>query len=158
LLNIEAAKYVSHLEGKEKWDKRFLRLAEHISSWSKDKSTKVGAVIATGKNEVVSFGYNGFPPGVNDSDERYDDRETKLAYMIHAEPNAIIVSKRDLKGTRIYTWPFGPCHECAKHIIKSGISEIITLKGWPERWDYSFGLGKKMLEEAGVTYTEYDEI
>lgn len=29
-----------------KWDERLLGLAEYVSNWSKDPSTKVGAVIA----------------------------------------------------------------------------------------------------------------
>ena len=29
----------------DKWDKRFLHLAKHISEWSKDPSTKVGCIV-----------------------------------------------------------------------------------------------------------------
>ena len=58
-----------------KWDLRYLELAEHISTWSKDPSTKIGS-IAIGKNgQVLSQGYNGFPRGVIDSTERLKDRE-----------------------------------------------------------------------------------
>ncbi len=29
----------------DKWDRRFLELAKHISDWSKDPSTKVGCIV-----------------------------------------------------------------------------------------------------------------
>ena len=48
----------------DKWDHRFLALAEHISHWSKDPSTKVGAVITHRSKRVVSMGFNGLPAGV----------------------------------------------------------------------------------------------
>ena len=50
-----------------KWDFRFLELAWVISQWSKDPSTKVGAVIADiFTHEILSTGYNGFPTATPD--------------------------------------------------------------------------------------------
>ena len=51
----------------KKWDKRFLELAKLVGSWSKDPSTKVGAVIVDCNNRIISVGYNGFPKGVKDN-------------------------------------------------------------------------------------------
>ena len=34
------------------WDKKFMDLARHISTWSKDRSTKVGSIIVD-KNNIV---------------------------------------------------------------------------------------------------------
>ena len=62
------------MELNDVWDSRFLRIAQEVSTWSKDPSTKVGAVIVDNRNRVVSMGYNGFPQRVAD-DERLDDRE-----------------------------------------------------------------------------------
>ena len=61
----------------DKWDHRFLALAEHISHWSKDPSTKVGAVITHRSKRVVSMGFNGLPAGVEDTEERLTNREIK---------------------------------------------------------------------------------
>ena len=61
-----------------KWDDRLLKLAEHVSQWSKDPSTKVGACIVDDNNRVISHGYNGFPKGVDDSPAYLNDREQKL--------------------------------------------------------------------------------
>ena len=71
------------------WDQRFLDLAEHIAQWSKDPRTKVGAVIVDEKKRVVSVGYNGFPRGVDDNPDRYEDRTAKLLFVAHAERNAL---------------------------------------------------------------------
>ena len=66
-----------------RWDLRFIEMASLVASWSKDPSTKVGAVITNDKNHVVSLGFNGFPRGVED--RLNVNRETKLARTIHAE-------------------------------------------------------------------------
>ena len=72
----------------EKWDRRFMEMARLVASWSKDPSSKVGAVITRGKF-VVSVGFNGFPQGVVDSEERLTNRELKYPMILHAEINAI---------------------------------------------------------------------
>jgi deoxycytidylate deaminase len=41
------------------WDRRYLHIAQQVSCWSKDPSTKVGAVIADSPGRVVALGYNG---------------------------------------------------------------------------------------------------
>ncbi|VVM20888.1 dCMP deaminase (EC [uncultured Gammaproteobacteria bacterium] len=58
-----------------KWDERYLALAKEVSTWSKDPSTQVGAVTVGSKKEVLSQGFNGFPRNINDTDERYNNRE-----------------------------------------------------------------------------------
>ena len=50
----------------DKWDKRFLDLAKHISEWSKDPSTKVGCIVVGEDREIRSTGFNGFPRGIED--------------------------------------------------------------------------------------------
>lgn len=104
------------------WDYKFLDLAEHISKWSKDPSTKVGAVIVDDKNRVISIGYNGVPRGVNEPVS--GDREQKLLRTIHAEENALAFAYRDVEGCRMYV-SFPPCAHCAAQIIQRGITEVI---------------------------------
>ena len=48
------------------WDQFFINMAEHVSTKSKDPSTKVGCVIVGPDNEVRSTGFNGFPRGVEE--------------------------------------------------------------------------------------------
>jgi dCMP deaminase len=95
-----------------KWDTRFLDLAALVASWSKDPSTKVGAVIVRPDRTVASLGYNGFPRGVADTESRYEDRETKYQLVVHAEANAIISAGESVKGMTMYGTLF-PCCDCA---------------------------------------------
>jgi len=133
------------------WDIRFLELAKHIASWSKDPSTQVGAVIVDKKKRVVSVGYNGFAQGVKDSPERYENRDIKYKIVVHAERNAIIFAKQNLEDCTIYTWPFQPCSVCAGMIIQSGIKRIVAPKiEKTERWYDDMALACETLEEAEV--------
>lgn len=139
-----------------KWDQRFLELAQLVSTWSKDPSTKVGAVIADDR-KIISVGYNGFPEGVLDTVERYYDRETKYKYMVHAERNALLFANTSVKGMTLYTYPFMPCSECAGMIIQAGIKRVVTLINKNERWKKSFKITQRMFGEAGVRLTQYDK-
>ncbi len=133
-----------------KWDNRFLALCEHISSWSRDPSTKCGAVITRPDNSIVSLGFNGFPRGVDDSEEFYLDRDLKLERIIHAEQNALLYARGNLEGNIIYTWPIPPCAQCAKHIIQVGIKKVVAPNLIPERWEYSMKIMKQLCKEAQV--------
>ena len=134
------------------WDEYFMGLAHLSAMRSKDPSTQVGAVIVSGEHRVVSIGYNGFPNGCSD-DEFPWDREgdfgaTKYPYVVHAELNAILNSKNDLRGCSIYVSLF-PCNECAKAIIQSGISRIVYESDKYADTDATIAR-KRMLRAAGV--------
>jgi dCMP deaminase len=141
-----------------KWDNRFLDLAKLCGSWSKDPSTQVGAVIVDDNNRIVSVGYNGFPQGVEDSEERLLDREQKYDIIVHAEANALMFANKSVEGCTLYTWPFQPCSRCAGIIIQSGISRVVSIIRKDERWQKNFKLASKLFEEAGiiVEYLDYE--
>lgn len=145
-----------------KWDQRFLALAEHIATWSKDPSTKVGAVLTQG-NTVVGLGYNGFPRGVKDVDTRYADRDLKYKLVVHAEVNAILMAGEKAKGGTLYVVPsFMPppiCAECCKLAIQAGVKEVVgyqvdeaDLDERQLRWRDSILVSRQLCEEAGVRY------
>ncbi len=135
-----------------KWSQRFLDLAEHIAEWSHDPRTKVGAVIVDEQKRVVSMGYNGFPRGVDDSDERYNDRSTKHLFVCHAERNALDNAPHSVQGCTMYV-PLIPCNECAKSIIQNGISKVVSYK--TNREDtFNWDITRIMFEEAGVLLEE----
>lgn len=139
-----------------KWDSRFLGLAAHISAWSKDPSSQVGAVITDGKR-IVSLGYNGFAAGVEDHPERLLDRERKLNLTIHAEENAMIFAKRDLSGCIVYvTHP--PCPRCASKLIQEAVSRVVFIApsdDFLSRWASDLELSVEMYQEAGIEVTTY---
>ena len=131
------------------WDKRFLDLANHVSGWSKDPKTQVGAVIVDEKKRVVSLGYNGFPRGVFDLEDRYEDRPTKHLFVAHAERNALDNAPLGVEGCTLYS-PLLPCNECAKSIIQKGITKVVSYR--PDREDsFNWNITTLMFREAGVT-------
>jgi len=138
----------------EKWQARFIKLAEEISTWSKDPSSRVGAVIVRPDRTIASIGFNGFPRGVEDTQERIANRDTKLLFTIHAEMNAILSAKEPLKDYSIFVWPFQPCAHCAASVIQSGIKEVYCPSNAHldtyERWRDSFEAALQMFDEAGV--------
>ena len=152
-----------------KWDKRFTDLAMHVAGWSKDPSTQVGAVIVGPDKEVLSVGYNGFPRGMNDSEERLNDRPLKYALTVHAERNAILNAARygiSLKGSTLYViatsggkyWGGAPCQACSIEVAQAGISQVVapTPHGMPDRWRASCHEGAEVLRECGIIYREFE--
>ncbi len=118
----------------DKWDRRFAEMAALVSTWSKDPSPQVGAVIADPLHRVVSVGYNGLPHGMLDDPKILENRELKNSCIIHAEENAILFARRDLSGCTIYTYPVPPCGGCASKIRQSGIVRVVA----PQEHDPEF--------------------
>ena len=138
----------------DKWDHRFLALAEHISNWSKDPSTQVGAVIThTRSKRVVSMGFNGFPAGVEDTRERLDDRGTKYEMVVHAEQNALMFAGDRAEGCTLYVHPLPPCARCAVMIIQAGIKRVVCDQ--PDfdhqRWGEAAKIADTLFHEAALT-------
>lgn len=138
------------------WDRRFLGMAEMVASWSKDPSTKCGAVIVRPDKTVASVGFNGFPKGCDDDEAIYADRELKYSRVVHAEVNAVLHAREPLHGYTIYTWPpgWGPsCDRCTTCIIQSGLSKVVHVRDSSEfaaRWKDASERGLQMYREAGV--------
>ena len=134
------------------WEEYFMGLAHLSALRSKDPNTQVGACIVDQDNKVVSIGYNGMPRGCKDDDFPWEREggflDTKYAFVVHAELNAILNSPRPVNGCTLYVSLF-PCNECAKAIIQSGIKKIIYES---DKYDGTEGniASKKMLKEAGV--------
>lgn len=142
---------------KYKWDLRFLDMAKLISSWSKDPSTQVGALIVDTNNRIVSVGYNGFPKNVAD-DDRLKDRDTKYKIIVHGEMNAILFANKSLENCTLYTYPFMPCPRCASMIIQTGINRVVSYNNIPDRWSEDFKLSKKIFLEANINLILYTEM
>ncbi len=141
----------------KKWDMDYLALAEFWARLkSKDPSTQVGAVIVRPDKTIASLGYNGFPKGIKDSEERLNDRSLKYPRMIHAEMNAIIHAKEDLKGYTLYVWPLPTCDRCATFIIEHGIKKVVvSCRPGNGRWITEIALALEMYKEAGVEVMMY---
>jgi dCMP deaminase len=132
--------------------RRFLDLAHTVAQWSKDPTTKVGAVIVGDDPRKIAMGYNGFPPGIADTPDRLVDRPTKHKLMQHAERNALDNATFDTRGATLYC-TLAPCVSCAKSIISKGISRVVCSEVPTHApWNEEARDGRLLLEEAGVKY------
>lgn len=149
-----------------KWDTRFMKLAREISTWSKDPSSKIGAVIVNDDRRILATGYNGFPKGIEDTEERLNDREQKYPRIVHAEMNALMAALHSgvsVKDATIYVYGLPVCPECTKSIISAGIKRIVIspdpyvyITPWTEKWK---NVSYQMIQEVGdinVTYANSD--
>ncbi len=144
----------------DKWHRRFMDVARLVATWSKDPSTKTGAIVVGPDREIRATGYNGLVRGVDDNKPERMERPTKYDFFEHAERNAIYnacLTGTSLKGCVMYaTHP--PCTDCARAIIQSGIKVVVTnemeinsstpTNTWRDKLSYS----KQMFDEAGIEY------
>ena len=145
------------------WNDRYAQLAKHIASWSKDPSRKIGAVAVGSKGQILAQGYNGFPRGIADTEERLNNREEKYKYVVHAEMNVIYNASHSgisLDGADLYVYGLPVCSECAKGILQVGIRRVFILvdEKIPQIWVDSWNRTRAMLEEANIEYRFVREI
>jgi dCMP deaminase len=142
------------------WDRRWLLLAELMASFSKDPSTRVGAV-AVRDRRVLSTGFNGMPTGVVDSKFRLSDRDTRLSMTVHAEMNVINFAARNgvsLFGSDLFIFPLAPCSSCASSIIQAGIRRVVVYDYViPTRWQQSFDTAAELFSESGIALLRLPE-
>lgn len=138
---------------------KFIPLVQELALLSKDPSTKVGCAIFGPGMEIRATGWNGFPRGVNDTEERLNDRPTKYKFITHAEANAIANAARSgvaLEGCSLLVTALHPCNDCAKLLIQSGIKKVYApLPEIDGRWADSFEVAATMFREAGVEVEFY---
>lgn len=144
----------------DKWDRRFLRIAHEVMTWSKDPGTTVGCVLVKDKR-IIATGYNGFPANLSDALPLYKDRDYKLAITIHAEKNALFNAAKNgayTEGCSAYV-TFPPCSQCAAALIQAGVKFLFCPdpRMAPERWRKSFTTASDILTQAGVRTLYYSE-
>lgn len=140
-------------------DLEYLRIAKITATKSNDPSTKVGSLIVDGDN-FVSVGYNHFPDGVAETDERMLNRELKYEMIIHAEEDAIINAHKKMRrveGATMYLYGLPCCSGCAKRIIQSGIKRLVYVNTKDvSNWNESNKISQMMFDEVGLEVLEVD--
>lgn len=141
---------------KDKWDRRYLEMASMVASWSKDPSTKVGAVIVAPRHRIVSVGFNGFPRALPDRPEALGDRAVKYSRIIHAEINAMILAGTPIPPeSTLYTWPFPSCDRCLVQLVQAGVTRFVaptipaSLK---DRWEGDITRAQAIAAECHVSF------
>ena len=145
-----------------KWDKRFMEMADLVSRWSScfQENRQVGAVTVKDKR-ILTTGYNGAPANISSCKDRGECLRKKLeiksgtmqeiCYAAHAEQNAIIQAARtgiSLLGATLYC-THQPCIICCKMILNSGIVRVVYKHSYPD--DFSL----KLFKEAGVVLEQH---
>ena len=140
------------------WDEYFMGLAHLSALRSKDPNTQVGAAIVDENHRVVSVGYNGMPKGCSDDVFPWSREgallQTKYAFVVHAELNAILNSKYPVSGCTLYVCLF-PCNECAKAIIQAGIRRIVYESDKYQNTDNTIA-SRRMLKAAGIELVQLE--
>ena len=111
------------------WNDYFMEIAKTVAIKSRDPSTQVGCLIVDDLRRPVSFGFNGFVAGADESQMSYD-RPLKYHLIIHSEENAVIHARRDLHKCVAYI-THGPCDGCLKMLLQSGIREVYYADAGP---------------------------
>ena len=141
------------------WDQRFLQMAQLVSKWSHDPSSQIGAVFVDDRRRVLSSGYNGLPRGIENTEERWNNRTTKYKYIVHAEANAIYNATWNgvsLDGSTLYVYGLPVCSQCARASIQVGAKRIVVAdvgvvaQRWYDEWAHSC----EMFSECGLDVQE----
>jgi len=148
----------------DKWDKRFMEMAELIATWSScyQENRKIGAVIVKDKR-IMTTGYNGAPSGIESCMERGEclrrvqnvpsGTRAELCYAIHAEQNAILQAARlglSIKDATLYC-THQPCVICSKMIVNAGITKVWYKNAYPDEF------AVRIMNEANVELIQYKE-
>ena len=131
------------------WDEYFVDIARAVAKRSLDGETQVGVVIVDANRRILATGYNGFPPGCDDS-KLPNLRPDKYPFMVHAEINAIASSRQDLRGSTLYCL-WSPCRDCAKAIITAGIRRVVFERAYRNE-DFRFVMD--LLSDCGIETKE----
>ena len=149
-----------------KWDARFMELAETVGGWSScyRSGRKIGAVIVRDKR-ILTTGYNGAPAGLLSCAERGEclrdqmgipsGTRHELCYAIHAEQNALIQAAKlgvSVQGATLYC-THQPCTICTKLIINAGIARIVYKYPYPDEFAQALGA----VHHERVEYPDLDK-
>lgn len=134
-------------------DEHYMGLIFWMAAKSKDPSSQCGAVIVSGDNDPLGWGYNGPPKKIKDKNINWD-RPDKYPFIKHAEENAIRNAIRSgsmqlLENSVMYV-SGKPCKDCMLSIVDWGIPKVIY-------FPYKNKDPKSMLADPN-TYSLTDEI
>lgn len=141
------------------WEETFMGIAEVAAQRSKDPRTQVGACIVSPDNRILSIGYNGTPNGFHDNSFPWaregDFLDTKYAFVVHAERNAVLNFRgnlREFTGSTVYVTHF-PCNECAKELAQVSVKKVVYKHRTSQ--DDAMAASRKIFDAVGIEYEQY---
>ena len=105
------------------WDDYFMKLAIVVSERSPDPNTKHGCVIVDKEKKIISTGYNGPISNIDDSTIDWS-RPAKYRWVIHAEENAVLFAKQNLRDCTAYVTG-QPCVYCFRRFCQVGMKRVV---------------------------------
>lgn len=155
------------LRMKDKFITAHMKVASVYAQLSSARRLKVGAIVVK-DDRIISIGYNGTPPGWDNTceDMHYTSPWVNeltggenITYtlktrpeVIHAEANAIAKLARSSEsgsGSTMFI-THAPCMDCAKLIYGAGVNKVYY------REQYRDSAGLKFLEKCGVEVLQHD--
>jgi dCMP deaminase len=140
------------------YDEYYLAMLPAIAAKSPDRRCRVGCIIVSRENSIVSTGFNGFARGArHDIEERYIN-PGKANWTSHAEANAILNHARTggtgLLGCTLYC-SFRPCMKCSIAIVQAGIRRVVVDREghdavMTDEWVANMAMADTLFEETGV--------
>ncbi len=136
------------------WDEYFLKIARDVAERSTCLRRHVGAVLVRDKR-ILATGYNGAPRGVSHCLASGCMREKlgipsgqrhELCRGVHAEMNTFLQAALHgiaVEGASLYCTAT-PCSLCAKMLINAGVSRVVYLGEYPDKF------ARHLLDEARV--------
>jgi dCMP deaminase len=140
------------------WDEYFMNIVHQLKKRSTCTRRQFGAIVVSGKKEIISTGFNGVVRGAEHCEDIGCIKDTLgvesgmghgICPAVHAEQNALIQAGKDAEGATLYLNGF-PCKICARLIVNSGIKRLI-MSG-----DYSDEEGLKILTQAKIELIHLD--
>ncbi len=141
-----------NLDRREEFDKVYMDIAYTVSSLSRARRMKVGAVAVKDGN-ILSFGYNGTPTGqCNNCEHEVDGELVTVPSVLHAESNALTKMLRNGNssvGSTMYI-THSPCFDCSKLLVQSGVTRVVYVD------QYRIVDGLYLLGDCKITVDQID--
>jgi dCMP deaminase len=111
------------------YDTLWMDIAERCSKMSHAKRLQVGCVVVSSFGQLISHGWNGMPPGMDNCCELYDANGDSYTNpkVIHAEVNAfnkLYNQGTCSRGSTVYI-THAPCENCARLIAFHQVIRVV---------------------------------
>ena len=123
------------------YDIVYMKMAENIATLSYAVKAKVGCIIVSPDQQIISHGWNGMPSGYDNCCEYINPENNHLTTkpeVIHSESAAILKCTQigsSTKDATLYV-TLSPCIDCAKLILQAGIKRVV----FKDNYKNSFGI------------------
>lgn len=144
-------------------DREHLESVDRIAKFSKDRSTKIGAILVHPEFDYDSIvGWNHLTRGIPD-DDPHNERPAKYLFYEHAERSVLYTAANKgfvTGGCTLYTTGI-PCADCARACVEAGIQRVVVWRRGSgleatDRWAASIAAGREILEAASVEIVEIE--